>query len=187
MPEKPRKPKNKKCDATKSGPSPEDLALWESFAEGVRPLGRKHAVIAPQEKSRKIRISIKDQPAPLRSPDIADHPSSRQTDARTAERLKRGELPIDGRIDLHGLTEDTAYRRLTSFLEGHIRAGSRCLLIITGKGPVSQGGGVLRRMVPLWLADGVFGPFILSCTPSPRHLGGTGAYLVLLRRKRAKG
>jgi DNA-nicking Smr family endonuclease len=58
------------------------------------------------------------------------------------------------------------------------------LLVITGKGSVAEGGGVLRRQVPRWLAAGEHVRRLLRLEQAqPRH-GGSGALYVLLRRQR---
>ena len=77
-------------------------------------------------------------------------------DASTLSRLRKGLMPIDDTIDLHGHTLDESYRSLTRFLERALAADKRCLLIITGKGSkrnyessrAEQEGGTLRREVP---------------------------------------
>src|SRR5258708_1982920 len=73
---------------------------------------------------------------------------------------------------------------LDRFVRQAWRDGLRVLLIITGKGSVRDGGGVLRRNLPRWLASGEHGPRVLRIeSAQPRH-GGSGAYYVLLRRQR---
>jgi DNA-nicking Smr family endonuclease len=104
--------------------------------------------------------------------------TGRGLDRRTAERLRRGELPIEARLDLHGLTQEEAHAALGRFLGRAHGAGQRCLLVITGKGAV------LREAVPRWLAEGETRARILASSPAqPRH-GGGGALYVLLRRIR---
>lgn len=105
-------------------------------------------------------------------------------DRRTAERLRRGKLIIDDRIDLHNHTQDEAHRVLTQFILGASGAGCRCVLIITGKGAVSQGGGVLRRQVPHWLNLPPLRPCVLAIAQAKSEHGGAGALYVLLRRRR---
>jgi DNA-nicking Smr family endonuclease len=109
-------------------------------------------------------------------------------DARTAERLKRGRLVIEGRLDLHGLSQARAHPALAAFIERGYAEGRRCLLVITGKGggklvdAVPQG--VLRAMVPQWLNAPELRAKIVSIMPAqPRH-GGEGALYVLLKRHR---
>ncbi len=106
-------------------------------------------------------------------------------DKRTAARLKRGQLAIDGRIDLHGMTQATAHRALEAFVTASQGAGKRCVLVITGKGLRPSGEtGVLRNLVPRWMnAPAIRGRVLSFCAAQPRD-GGTGALYVLLKRKR---
>ena len=61
------------------------------------------------------------------------------------------------------------------------------LLVITGKGSPGSGGGVLRRNLPRWLMSGEHAHRVLKIEGAqPRH-GGSGAYYVLLRRRREGG
>ncbi len=106
-------------------------------------------------------------------------------DRATAERLRRGGLVIDGRLDLHGLTQDEAHAALERFLGGSAARGRRCVLVITGKGLGDGfGRGVLRQAVPRWLNEPPNRARILAVMPAqPKH-GGAGALYVLLKRKR---
>ncbi|HET6467015.1 MAG TPA: Smr/MutS family protein, partial [Geminicoccaceae bacterium] len=72
-------------------------------------------------------------------------------DRRTWQRLRRGLLPIDARLDLHGMTQAEAYAALVTFLAGAQRRGARCVLVITGRGLVR--GGTLREATPRWLEE----------------------------------
>jgi DNA-nicking Smr family endonuclease len=105
-------------------------------------------------------------------------------DRANAERLKRGQHPIEARLDLHGLTQAEAHRELIEFVEASYQSGRRCLLVITGRGLGPEGPGVLKHAVPRWLAEARTRRRILAMsTAQPRH-GGAGALYVLLRRHR---
>ncbi|RMB01800.1 Smr/MutS family protein [Eilatimonas milleporae] len=127
-------------------------------------------------------------------------------DARTRRRLARGRRPIDRTLDLHGLTQVAAHRLLVSTVTRAVADGQRTLLVITGKGgqrfsqtdprPAAfrrradfgpEGGGVLRRMVPLWLSDAPLKAHVSSVSAAAPGHGGDGALYVLLKRQREKG
>ena len=55
-------------------------------------------------------------------------------DRRTAQRLVRGQMRVEDRIDLHGMTQEEARRALDRFLTSAASDGKRCVLVITGKG-----------------------------------------------------
>lgn len=112
---------------------------------------------------------------------------ARDMDKRSQTKLKRGEFPIDGTLDLHGLSEARAHHRLIEFLLTHHQRQSRCLLIITGQGRNTATGraeGALRRNLPRWCQEAPVAPFILSVEQAQTKHGGNGAFYVLLRRKR---
>ena len=104
-------------------------------------------------------------------------------DRRNSQRLKRGQMAIEARLDLHGMTQAEAHGALARFIARSFDEGRRAVLIITGKG-MRDGEGVLRRAVPRWLDDPALRPMILAREEAqPRH-GGAGALDVLLRRRR---
>lgn len=94
-------------------------------------------------------------------------------------------MAIDRRLDLHGMTEAAAHAALDRFVRHAWHEGVRVLLVITGKGSVREGGGVLRRNLPRWLAAGENAPRVLRIEQAQLRHGGQGAYYVLLRRRRS--
>lgn len=111
-----------------------------------------------------------------------EHGTSPGVDRRTADRFRKGRMAVEGRLDLHGMTQAQAYGALHSFIERASATGLRCVLVITGKG--MQGQGVLRRMVPRWLNDTRLRPLILSFSHAQIPDGGDGALYVLVKRRR---
>jgi DNA-nicking Smr family endonuclease len=87
--------------------------------------------------------------------------------------------PIAARIDLHGLTLDRARASLESFVVGAWRRGDRVVLVITGKG--REGEGMIRRLLPEWLAAPVLRPMIAGVQAAHRRHGGEGAFYVALK------
>jgi DNA-nicking Smr family endonuclease len=108
-------------------------------------------------------------------------------DRRTARRIARGAIELDARLDLHGLTQAEAHRRLLQLLEDAQESGGRLVLVITGKGTLGGGGGALRRMLPGWLTSPRFRPLVAGFDEAHRNHGGAGAFYVRLRRARTKG
>src|SRR5581483_4088766 len=104
-------------------------------------------------------------------------------DRARAERLKRGKLAIEARLDLHGMTQDEAHRAISGFIGGSRASGLRCVLVITGRGAV--GGGVLRQAVPRWLDEPGLRRHVLAITPAQPRDGGAGALYILRRRSEA--
>ncbi len=103
-------------------------------------------------------------------------------DRRRLRELRRGDPPPDREMDLHGLRRHEAHAMLCGELQDALAAGSRCVLVIHGRGTRSQAGPVLRSSLPTWLAEPPHGPFVLAFAASENHAGG--ATYVLLRRSR---
>ncbi|HEV2550387.1 MAG TPA: Smr/MutS family protein [Stellaceae bacterium] len=112
------------------------------------------------------------------------HDASPGLDRRTAERLRQGALPIEARLDLHGMTQEEAHRALDAFLARAAAAGKRCVLVITGKGGRSSGDGVLRAAVPRWLNEPPNRARLLAFVLAQPPHGGAGALYILLKRRR---
>lgn len=106
-------------------------------------------------------------------------------DRRTDDRLRRGRLRIDGRIDLHGMTQAEAHAALTGYLRRAHHDARRCILVITGKGALSRGGGILRAAVPRWINERPLRDIVLALHPAQPKDGGEGALYVLLKRRRS--
>jgi DNA-nicking Smr family endonuclease len=97
--------------------------------------------------------------------------------------LRRGVLPIDGRLDLHGLGAEAARERLLEFLKAQRARGERCVLVIHGKGEHSATpGGVLRGEISAWLSQGRAREHVAAFATAREDDGGEGAVYVALRR-----
>jgi DNA-nicking Smr family endonuclease len=105
-------------------------------------------------------------------------------DKRLAERLRRGRLPIDGKLDLHGLTQGEAHDQLAGFIAVSQKRGHRCILVVTGKGLWREGAGILREMVPRWLNERPNRARVLAVVQAQPQHGGSGALYILLKRLR---
>ena len=68
----------------------------------------------------------------------------------------------EARIDLHGLTREEAWSRLTGFVNDCIRRGLKKILIIHGKGNHSNG------------SDPVLGPMVKTFIEQNKNLGTSG-------------
>ena len=163
----------------------------------VKPLKRAAAAPAPvslgpakqaepAKKQPAVRAARSPAPVPVvtvpqASPDMS-HGRAAGIDRRSADRLRRGHLPIDGKLDLHGLTQEKAASRLADFIERAESQGKRCLLVITGKGLAS--GGILRDQVPRWLNQAPNRGRVLAFDYARPQHGGSGALYVLLKRRR---
>lgn len=170
-------------------PSEAELALWAKVAETVAPLPGRRVVVpaapeaprepapAPKAEASPAALSAKAQPAPALTP-LAP------LEAKFRRRLVRGVVEIDARIDLHGLRQEEAQRRLVAFLQGAQARGHKLVLVITGKGAPDAYAerGVLRRAVPMWLSSPAARTVVVGFeTAGPTH-GGSGALYVRIRK-----
>jgi DNA-nicking Smr family endonuclease len=182
-----------------------DAQLWRAVADSARPLRHKRARPARKEPpgdataktappTQQPRAAADDGSRPARKPPPPPplptlHPGAAPgVDRATALRLRRGEMPIDATLDLHGMTQKEAHSALLGHITRAHTLGQRCLLVITGKGGKSgkdgRETGVLRANVPRWLNEAPVRAHVLAFAPArPRH-GGDGALYVLLRRMR---
>ena len=98
---------------------------------------------------------------------------------QVVRRLRRGLIPIEDELDLHGLSQTAARYQLAEFLTYSRNAGRRCVRIVHGKGYRSGARGpVLKAAVDLWLRRHLD---VMAFTSARAIDGGTGAVYVLLR------
>jgi len=192
----------------------DDAFLWKRIAETTKPLPGRKVELPPADKSPR-KPPPKGSPATPSASPAAGSPrkppppppppkppelragEARGLDKRTAERLRRGQFPIEARVDLHGQTLESAHRALRGFIAGAHKAGRRCVLVITGKGGPPRARddrdtavmpdrerGVLRREIPRWLNEPDLRPFVLGFAQAQPAHGGAGAFYVLLKRLR---
>jgi DNA-nicking Smr family endonuclease len=169
--------------------SGEEHALWDSVTRSIKPLRRRapktDAGAAPPDEKPPVRPPRKPAAAaPASPPKPVSPPPLAPLDRRTRQKIVRGRQEIDGRIDLHGLTQAQAHAALLRFLRGAQAKGGRVVLVITGKGAPTGERGVLRRQVPLWLALPDLRDCVVGFDAAAVGHGGDGALYVRLRKAR---
>ena len=211
------------------GPAADDPAegddgerLWKKIAEGVKPLGqtkhKRHAkpVPSPLEKEAPKRspggAPKAESGARAEPPRLPLRPVKKEgppplvpgaltgLDRRSGDKLRKGQMPVEAKLDLHGMTQEGAHAAVVRFIENHHAAGKRCVLIVTGKGGAnadpfgtrkasgrftfSGGRGILKQALPRWLNEPRLRSHIIAVQPASRAHGGDGAVYVLLKRQR---
>ncbi len=187
--------------------SEDEHRLWNGVTRSIVPLKRKPSAPRSHEVSLAAGESVppparrRAEPTPPRHPAAksAAKPAGKPTnkpvlpvvglDRRQKQRLARGTETIDERIDLHGRTQSEAHTVLLGFLRRAQAQGARYVLVITGKGKpneagFSEGRGVLKRQVPLWLRLPEFRLLVLAVEDAHAAHGGEGALYVRLRKAR---
>jgi DNA-nicking Smr family endonuclease len=164
-----------------------DEALFRAAIAGVRPL--------PQDRAEPHRAPRR--PVPLEQPvadEAVDDLDDGAADApeflefarpgvqrRLFDDLRRGLIPPEATLDLHGMRVAEARLALARFLAQSLLRQRRCVRLIHGKGYGTAGQPpVLKRRVNHWLPQR---PEVLAFCSAPRWDGGTGAAYVLLSRR----
>ena len=178
-----------------------DRNLWDEVTRSIRPLGKralKMSVASVSLPKKSIQLLPQKPSAPKISLNKGPPPIT-GFDRRTEQKLTRGNVEIESRIDLHGMNLEEARIRLLDFISSRRRQGHRLVLVITGKGASPFSGhtlhgrdhfhapereGRLRRQLPEWLHEAAFRAHVSGFQPAhPKH-GGGGAFYVKLRRIR---
>jgi DNA-nicking Smr family endonuclease len=175
-----------------------DAELWARVARGARPLRKGETPATPELHKPRARAPAKEgSPAPKPAPRPAAKPvpaaRGETLDRQTARHLEKGRLPVEARLDLHGMRQRDAHAALRRFLKSAQGKGFRHVLVITGKGAApdesrpfyeTDARGVLRQAVPHWLSQPDLAQVVVSFSAAPRGLGGEGALYVRLRKVR---
>ena len=168
----------------------DERVLWTTITQSITPLHKalpepdvpdEDAPPPPRKAFKTAAAPRALPPAPAAKP---SPPPLAPLGRKMRLRVARGRESIDARFDLHGLTQAEAHSALSRFLHAASARGARLVLIITGKGRVSGGGGVLRRQVPMWLALPEFRDLVVGFEDAHLAHGGEGALYVRLRRRR---
>ena len=193
----------------------EDADVWSYTAQSIEPLkkvkGRFHPasersgdvpprarvkIDVDRAKAKPLKaaaVKLAPPPPPLKPkapPPIAAF------DRKKVRKIRSGQVDIEARIDLHGMRQDEAHVALVSFLHRCQGKGQRWVLVITGKGKVSDRDddapfdmtwqrerGVLKRNVPRWLDEPGLRSLVVSYTLAAIRHGGDGALYVHLRKR----
>ena len=180
---------------------PDDLNLFRQAIKGARPIKVDQADTGkPRADSARIKIARKLAVQPdnrLRVDGLSDQfvidvlPEEELAWAANGvqesqlRKLKGGQIPFEGSIDLHGMTVEKARELLWEFLAEANRMEIRCVRVTHGKAQRKDGRNpILKSHVNTWLRqhNRVLG--FTSCIP--RH-GGTGSVYVLLKRTMLEG
>jgi DNA-nicking Smr family endonuclease len=206
--------KNCKPKPPRSRPGVPDHHLWTRVTETIEPIAKtRFADLVADELANCVPLPApprrpKKQTLPpavparstmpfYKTPPPAPPPPIGSLDRRTRQKLTRGNVDIEARLDLHGHSAEIARGELRGFLTAARASGKRTVLVITGKGcspfarhtlhgaeyfDTPERLGRLRRLLPEWLGETEFRVMVSGFQPAhPRH-GGGGAFYIRLRR-----
>jgi len=184
-----------------------DFDLWARVSKTVEPLNLDLA--KELEKYEAAHTPVLQKPIKPAVPTVSvnslkkgaarlPNPASFEftgLDRRQQQKLLRGRVEIDARIDLHGESMETARMKLWRFLSRCADQGLRTVLVITGKGSSDftrhtlhgrgfheseQRNGRLRNALPDWLHEPEFRSLVSGFQPAhPKHGGGGAVYIKL--------
>ncbi len=183
---------------------PHDFHLWTAVSSTVEPLRRKglmklgtgtlpvpNAEPAPNVKAPPKPVGTGKPFLPPYQPPKSPGPvPDKAVDPAIHKKVRRGRIEIEGRIDLHGMTQAEAREALRRYVGICAARGDRTILVITGKGAKTDNDyiaamterGILRTMLPIWLSEPGLAHLISGWSLAARGHGGEGAWYVRLRR-----
>lgn len=177
---------------------PDDTDLFHRALADAKPLKRGAGRIARPKATRGkpaaehvVPPLAPPRPAPrLVPPPVVLPPADAALDRRTGEKLRRGQVEIDAKLDLHGMILRDAEPALSRFLAQAQALGHRAVLVVTGKGTkidpetgrIKEG--AIRRELPHWLDAAKNRHRIIGYRAAHARHGGGGAFYVLIRRVR---
>ena len=180
---------------TNNPDAPSDSELFRQATAGTRRLKENDKIKPVPNPVKNIRVKKHTEEENFTYPlsDFAGEISTSSADEKLAYRgngiqqklfkkLKNGQIQIESRLDLHGLTVDQSRSILSQFIAECVEMQLRCVIIVHGKG--SRGGPpVLKSMLNHWLKQI---PEVLAFSSALPQDGGAGALYVLLKNNSAQ-
>nr|MBF0683509.1 Smr/MutS family protein [Pseudomonas sp.] len=179
----------------------DDFALFQSAVRGVKPLAHDRAEVG-RPRTNKSQIATRRSNATTGTSETRVDGLSDQFVIDVAaedelywardgvqeaqmRKLKAGQIPFDGSLDLHGMTVEKAREQLWDFLAEACKFEIRCVRVTHGKSARLDGKRpLIKSHVNTWLRQHPQVLGFASCVP--RH-GGTGAVYVVLKRNMLEG
>ena len=166
--------------------------------------------VSPLKKSNKVskELPIQRDPQPNKSQTNKTKATSQNTSSTNKKntqkfqiekntnnkKLKKGKIPINVKIDFHGMAYNDAKELFISSINQCFTDNKRCILYITGKGIRKQKNsyekdsrlyyGKIRNSFDEWTKTKGVQEKILNIQEAPIKLGGVGAFLVFLRKNK---
>ena len=176
-----------------------DNDLFLLSLKGTRPIKKTDKITRPIPKQQK-HITKKTEIEHTTALEKKPHPKLKTRSEHKIEinknnkKLRKGKIPIDKKIDLHGLSLMSAKDVFEQTILECFKKNLRCLLFITGKGLKTEAGqglsdarlyhGKIRNDFVGWTEDARHSKIILNVQQASAQYGGDGAFFVYLRKKK---
>jgi DNA-nicking Smr family endonuclease len=167
--------------------------LWKAFTLNIKPMKRDMPLVkdTKREASFEKTVDYDTRFFPKTQNDIKPPFTNNKInkkgliDGHIEKKLKKGKLPVEAILDLHGMTQNQAQQRLIGFVNFAVAENKRCVLVITGKGRRSHSSqGILKTKLPLWLAIEPLKSQVITHYAAHLKHGGSGAYYLYLRNQK---
>lgn len=167
-----------------------DADAFRAAVRDVTPLRREARVsdAPPRARRRPARRDGVEGDGTSRVPPLADAETTPDESLsfrrpgvqdQSVKKLRRGLIPCQAQVDLHGLTQQQAWDLLLDFITDSRARNLRCVRVIHGKGYRSGARGpVLKTAVNAWLRRN---HDVVAFVSARAIDGGAGALYVLLR------
>jgi DNA-nicking Smr family endonuclease len=179
----------------------EDRAVFAKFCKSVTPLksteritsrkkrslpiGQKQSICRHQNHTSRPFFHFSERDIhllhsirPVTSNDVLHYQMNR-LHRNVQRQIKRGKINVEASLDLHHHTAHDALEYTHLFLQTCIKRKLKIILIIHGKGNLSQNGfPVIKSLLNEWLRTQ---PAVLAFHSAHHKDGGTGALYVLLK------
>ena len=169
-----------------------DNKEWEEYIKTVTPIKKNGGLHF--DKSSNIETLSKESQTKINDQILEIEILKEETetdfaiDKNLLRNIKRGKIKINSTLDLHGVRVPEAKFLVYKFIKDNYELKSRLLLIITGKGLRLgvengwRGKGVLKDLLPNWLKSILLAQYIMWFDIAPIQKGGSGAYLIYLKK-----
>ncbi|MBF7143463.1 MULTISPECIES: Smr/MutS family protein [Pseudomonas] len=179
----------------------DDFSLFQSEVKGVKPLRNDRADIGKPKPDRQQVQALRQAATVRHDVKVVDGLSDQfvidvgpedplnwardGVQESQTRKLKLGQIPFEGSLDLHGMAVEKAREILWEFLAEATRLEIRCVRVTHGKASRLDGKRpMIKSHVNTWLRQH---PQVLGFTSCQAKHGGTGAVYVMLRRTMLEG
>ncbi|MDR0620941.1 MAG: Smr/MutS family protein [Deltaproteobacteria bacterium] len=177
----------------------DDMAYFLEAMEGVVPIADKNLSVPkplPPERWRLPSIEAEERAVVKDLTDLVSGKSEFDFSAtdelmeaqakglspEIMRRLKRGLIPFQDHLDVHGFSLPEATEAINAFIVRSVGLGRKCLLLIHGRGHRSPDGiPIIKGNLEQLLLRGPIKKHILAFTTARPIDGGSGASYILLR------